>query len=170
MIVFTKIKNFIINTIDRTFGIFKDIRNYFYLKRIINKNKDTEEWKKFNLRVGWSGRIYTIINLREEDFGEKNKEIIMVRFMEIAMPLFEYLNSLNLQEVITPKHTHIDGTISYLIVFSPLFHWLTLEWIVNKVFKLGILILIIYFLNSTFKLDILFSSLWNKFINLGILK
>ena len=58
-----------------------DIRNYIFLRKTIKKNIETVEWKKYNLRHDWIGRIYTVVNLTPEvvpDVPDPPEEAIVV--------------------------------------------------------------------------------------------
>jgi hypothetical protein len=131
---------------NRTKLIFREISNYFYLKRVIrreSRNLDpANPWIKFKLRSNWIGRIYTVLNLREEDMGE---EILVQNWKatEKMKPINEYLEKLDLQEIVFPSIEKVPETRSYLVVYSPLFRHLTLTWIITRMLLiLGVIFLI----------------------------
>ena len=128
--------------------VIKDIRNYFFIKRTIKKNKGSIEWEKFKLRVDWVGRIYTVVNLPPEVIysPDSPEEIRPAYILEESRPLNEYLTKLNLQEVIMPKISPIPDSVSYLIVYSPYFQRFSIRWIIYRL----ILILIIIWLQYKF--------------------
>ena len=128
--------------------VITDIRNYFFIKRTIKKNKGSIEWEKFKLRVDWVGRIYTVVNLPPEVIysPDSPEEIRPAYILEESRPLNEYLTKLNLQEVIMPKISPIPDSVSYLIVYSPYFQRFSIRWIIYRL----ILILIIIWLQYKF--------------------
>ena len=128
--------------------VITDIRNYFFIKRTIKKNKGSIEWEKFKLRVDWVGRIYTVVNLPPEViYSPDSPEGIRPAYiLEESRPLNEYLTKLNLQEVIMPKISPIPDSVSYLIVYSPYFQRFSIRWIIYRL----ILILIIIWLQYKF--------------------
>ena len=128
--------------------VITDINNYFFIKKTIKKNKGTIEWEKFKLRVDWIGRIYTVVNLPPEVIYSPDSpdEIRPAYVLEESRPLNEYLTRLNLQEVIIPKISPIDSSISYLIVYTPYFQRLSIRWIIYRI----ILILLLTWLQYKF--------------------
>ena len=128
--------------------VITDIRNYFFLRRTIKKNTGSIEWEKFKLRVDWIGRIYTVVNLPPEVIYSPDSpdEIRPAYVLEESRPLNEYLTRLNLQEVIIPKISPIDSSISYLIVYTPYFQRLSIRWIIYRI----ILILLLTWLQYKF--------------------
>lgn len=123
----------------KTRRIFLEIRNFFYILQKIDKHKSSARWKELNLRADWVGRIYTVISLREEDTGEM-QEVQHFKVLERMRPMNEYLTSIGLSEVIVPNITSIEGSRSYLIVYSPYFSQLSYMWLSFNVFlPLGLL-------------------------------
>ena len=115
-------------------SILVEIRNYFYLRKTVNKEirNPLSQWNKLNLRINWYGRIYTVRSLREEDMGEE--EIVRNwKAMEMMRSVNDYLSEIGLQEIIFPSIEQIPDTRSYLIVYSPLFKEFTLSWILWRV-------------------------------------
>lgn len=122
--------------------VITDIRNYFYIKKVIKQNLKTVEWEKYKLRADWIGRIYTVINLPPEVLYSPDapQEIRPAYILEESKPINEYLTKLNLQEIIFPEIRPIEGSISYLVTYSPYFQRLSWKWLLWRLF--GILILI----------------------------
>lgn len=143
--------------------VITDIKNYFFIKRIIKKNTGTVEWEKFKLRVDWLGRIYTVINLPPEVIysPDSPEEIRPAYILEESRPLNEYLTGLNLQEIIMPSINPIPNSVSYLLVYSPYFQRLSMRWIIYRI----ILILFICWLQYKFEFISwslgIFKYLWN---------
>jgi hypothetical protein len=117
----------------RVRDVYWELKNYFFILDVIDKNNKSPQWKKFNLRTDWIGRIYTIVSVREEDMGDP-EEIRRIRVLERTRELNLYLESLNLAEVIAPSLDLIDESRSYLIVYNPYFSKLSFIWMGMNVF------------------------------------
>jgi hypothetical protein len=117
----------------KTKRVFSEIRNFFYILSKIDKHKRESRWKEFKLRSDWVGRIYTVISLREEDTGEM-EEVQRFKVLERLRPINEYLTALGLAEVIVPNITPVEGSRSYLVVYSPYFSQLSYLWLSFNVF------------------------------------
>lgn len=106
----------------------KDLYFYFYIWRFINKNKKTTQWKDFNLRHDWIGRLYTVQSHGYED-AELPEEARYALVVDKIKPLVDWLQKNNLGEILMPDVKKIDGTYSYLIKFSPLFYEVSFSWL-----------------------------------------
>lgn len=140
--------------------MIKDLINWFFLKKTIKKNKDSIEWNKFNLRIDWIYRIYTVIHLKEIlDSDEFTKWEHIANVLEKSKPINEYLSLLNLAEILEPKITKIKDSDSYLIVYN--FIWNFWNW---KKILLFILLIIGSFM-MTKNIDIIsigFQDIWKN--------
>jgi hypothetical protein len=126
--------------------IIIDIKNYFYIKEDIKKNKGTVEWEKLKLRHDWIGRIYTVINLPPEVIYSPDapQEIRPAYVLEESKPINEYLTKLNLQEIIIPELSPIENSISWLIVYKPYFQKLSWKWFLWRTGILTVLLWVQY--------------------------
>jgi len=117
----------------KTASVYREVKNFFFILNTIDKNKGSRDWKRFNLRSDWIGRIYTVISIQEEDLGE---EIDVQRFkaMERLKPVNEYLSSLQLSEVIVPNMSEIENSRSYLVIYTPYFAQLSYIWMGMNIF------------------------------------
>ena len=118
------------------FGVIKDIRNYFFLRKVIKKEMmDSPLWTKNNLRVDWIGRVYTVVNLPPEVTMAPDlpKELWPAYLIDQSKGLNEYLTSLNLHEIIMPEYREIPESTSYLLVYYPYFRSLTKWWIGSRI-------------------------------------
>lgn len=131
---------------NRTRAIFREIKNYFFLRRVFNresKNPDSQ-WQTFKLRKNWYGRTYTVISLREEEDGEEELVKNWIA-MERMRPINDYLTSLGMHEIIFPSIEKIPNSRSYLIVYSPLFVETKFSWFFWRIiFITGIVFLGMY--------------------------
>jgi hypothetical protein len=134
---------------NRTKKIFREIKNYFFLRRVLSKesNAPDSRWQTYKLRKNWFGRIYTVISLREEEAGEEE----MVKnwlAMERMKPINEYLTDLGVHEIIFPSIEKIENSRSYLVVYSPLFRETTLKWFFWRIVLLVITALALNYLKN----------------------
>jgi hypothetical protein len=123
----------------KTKGVYREIVNFFYILSVIEKNKKTDNWKKFNLRSDWIGRIYTIISLTEEDMGDE-EEMKRLKVLDRMRPVNEYLESNALSELVIPNISQVPNSRSYLIVYTPYFSQLSYIWMgLNFFLPLGLI-------------------------------
>jgi len=123
----------------KTKSVYKEIVNFFYILSVIEKNKKTEEWKKFKLRSDWIGRIYTIISLTEEDMGDE-EDMKRLKMLDRMRPVNEYLEANQLSELVIPNISPIPNSRSYLVVYTPYFSQLSYIWMgLNLFLPIGLL-------------------------------
>ena len=101
-----------------------DIRNFFYIRSIVRKNRGTADWERFNLRVDYIYRIYTVFNPSEQDKGDDPK-MLEIKQGERMIPCHKYIDSIGLSEVIGVSGEKIPDSDSYLIVYYPFFKYIT---------------------------------------------
>jgi hypothetical protein len=119
----------------KIFGVIRDIRNYFFLRKIIKREMiNSPLWTKNNLRVDWIGRIYTVVNLPPEVTMSPDlpRELWPAYLVDQSKGLNEYLTSLNLHEIIIPEYKEIPESTSYLLIYYPYFRNLTKWWIISR--------------------------------------
>lgn len=133
----------------RIFKIIKEIKLYRDYSRIIkNEEKNSQTWKRINLRKDNLNRVYTVINLPLQvlasvDLPRESRPSFVVQEIK---PINEYLKSLNLEEIITMWVQPVKGTDdeSYLVVYQFLFRHITWLWILRFVSEITLLSLMIY--------------------------
>jgi len=130
----------------RLYLAFREVVNFFYIKRTARKNKNTPTWQSFKLRVDWVGRIYTVINLRKEDTGDDDM-VKKARLMEQMMPINKYLKTLDLHEIMFPAIEQKSDR-SFLVVYSPLFDKFTILYFFRILIILGLLITGVFYINE----------------------
>jgi hypothetical protein len=141
-------------------GFFRDLKLYIEFSRTIKKNKVAIE-SNFGLRIDRASRLYTVLNIPEDFFGEpynlrkSDIETISENYIrEYIGKMSEYLNSLGLSELYDfyEPIKKIDK-YSYLIVigFKPfdsvLFNkilWLRLVPILASVSIISLIIYLIF--------------------------
>lgn len=119
----------------RLYRAYREIVNYFFIKRTIKKQKSTPVWQSFNLRADWVGRVYTVLNLRKEDIGDP-EEVKRARLLELMIPINKYMRKLDLHEIVFPA-IEKKSDRSYLIVYSPLFEHFTILYFIRICIILG---------------------------------
>lgn len=131
------------------YWIIKDIRNYVIYRRVIKEMKKDEEWNKFNLRSDIWGRVYTVLNMKEEYFGEP-EDLLKFRVIERCAPIFNFFSINGLEDIVSPKTRYLGpDTVSYLLVIKPMFEELTLFNLLKQLFYFYILYRIgMYFFSS----------------------
>lgn len=120
----------------RFYLYLREINNFFYILRTIKRERLTNQWAALNLRADWVGRIYTVINLRNEDVGE-NDTIKRARVYEQMLPINNYIKTLDLHEIVFPAIEQ-QSERSYLVVYSPLFKSITFFRTLKYLFIVGI--------------------------------
>jgi len=109
----------------------KDVYFYFYIWKFIKKNRNSLQWKQFNLRHDWIGRIYTVESHSYED-SSLPEDILYSMTMEKIRPLIDWLQQNNLGEIMSANVKKIPDTYSYLIKFSPLFYEISIPWFLGR--------------------------------------
>ena len=120
------------------YKIYRDIANYFIVRKAIAQGKRKPEWKKFGLRHDWVYRTYTVINPSKFDLGDETI-VIRAKAIEKTKPINAFINSLGISDLIAVSMEEIPETQSFLIVYYPIFNYLTV-W---KVFSFLLTMLIV---------------------------
>lgn len=113
------------NWIQRRIQGFREVRNWFFIRKTIKQQKKTQSWEDFGLRNGYVGQIFTVINLRKEDMGEEE----MVQRMKVIQkmePMNRYIESLGLSEIVYPEIVKLPESRSWLVVYWPLWQHFSL--------------------------------------------
>ena len=129
----------------RLLKVIKEVKLYReYLKTVKKKSEESNFWNRFNLRVDWVGRVYTVVNLPPQVIQSPDlpKEARPSFVMNEIKPINEYFKSLNLEELMTLSMEAVKGTNdeSYLIVYQYVFRNLTILWILRFLGELAVII------------------------------
>jgi hypothetical protein len=123
----------------RLLTILRELNNYFYIGRMISKHKDTEDWKKLNLRVAWFNTIYAVINLPAEVY-ESTEDIHKLYLIDQVSIISDYFTKLNFLEIVqvtmekidrVPNQAENQVVHAYLVTFPPMFKEFTLWWLIK---------------------------------------
>ncbi len=137
----------------KIFKVIKELMIYRdYLKIIKKESTDSPMWSRRRLRKDWIGRIYTVINLPPEVIFSPDvpKEARPSFVMSEIKPINEYLQSLNLQEIITLNFVPIkeSNEDSYLVIYQFVFRHFTWLWLLKFIVQISIIVAAILYLNK----------------------
>jgi hypothetical protein len=132
----------------RIFKVIKEISLYREYVRTIKAEEGLSPiWKAKNLRIDKINRIYTVINLPLEvllatDLPKESRPSFVINEIK---PINSYLQSLNLEELITMGIEPIAGTNeeSYLVVYQFLFRHISVLWILRFIAEIAAIITVI---------------------------
>jgi hypothetical protein len=114
--------------------LWYDIKGFFYIRSVIQKNKNTVDFQKFGLRYDWVNRIYTVINPSEADKGD-SPDVIKIKAQDKMVPIHKYIDKLELAEFVSVSVEKIPNSESYLLVYYPIINVIT-TWRVTIFFLL----------------------------------
>jgi len=121
-------------------NLLHDIKNYVILRNAIRNYRGTADWERFNLRVDWVGRIYTVFNPNPADAGD-DKKMLEIKLGERMIPCHKFIDTMGLSEVVAVSGEKIPETESYLIVYYPIFKYISVwKAIVNTFWLIIILV------------------------------
>lgn len=119
--------------------IIKDVLNYFYIASSVIKHKNDLEWNAMNIRYDWVFRIYTVVSLKEEDL-EQEEDFQSRMIIERTMPINDYLcDKVELIELLTPRVSRINDSLSYLVIYYPVFYQLSIFYVLYYTISLTLL-------------------------------
>ena len=106
------------------YRLYRDIANFFALKRTIKKAKKNAEWQKFNLRADWVCRVYTVVNPLDAWKGD-DPIVLKQKMLEKTYPINAYMEKLNVSDIVAASWEKIPESESYLLVYYPIFNVIT---------------------------------------------
>jgi hypothetical protein len=110
------------------------------LRLAIRKYRGTADWERFNLRVDWVGRIYTVFNPNPADAGD-DKQMLDIKLGERMIPCHKFIDTMGLSEVVAVSGEKIPDSDSYLIVYYPIFKYLSIWKVVLNAFYLTLILI-----------------------------
>jgi hypothetical protein len=105
--------------------IYRDIRLWNFLRNLRKKHEKTVDWSRYNLRMDWVGRIYTVLNPELPSDSGDSKEVLKLKYTERIRPINIYLNSLGIGPYVSFAWDEIPESDSYLIAYIPMYEILT---------------------------------------------
>jgi len=141
----------------RIFKVIKEISLYKEYVRTIKAEEGLSPiWRAKNLRIDKINRIYTVINLPLEvllatDLPKESRPSFVINEVK---PINTYLQSLNLEELITMGIEPVAGTNeeAYLVVYQFLFRHISVLWILRFIAEIAAIITIMVKWNSIISL------------------
>lgn len=112
----------------------RELINYFYIRKVIKREKKNNVWNSLNLRADYVGRIYTVLNLRKEDAGD-DETVKRSKVFEKMLPINAYIKKLDLHEIVYPA-VEKQSDRSYLVVYVPLLKYITFGRILKYIIVL----------------------------------
>lgn len=96
--------NFIILNI---VGVYKDINNFFYIRKSFKEIRELDDFKAMKFRFDWIGRPYTVINFSEDFFTQY--EIDLQKNMLIAelAPIFKIFSNYEFFDILILEQKRI---------------------------------------------------------------
>lgn len=73
-----------------------------------------------------------MVSLKEEDMDD-TEEMKRLKVLDRLKFTNAYLTTLNLQEIIFPAMEPIEGTLSYLVVYSPILRNFSVAWLLKTI-------------------------------------
>ena len=141
----------------RIFKVIKEISLYKEYVRTIRAEEGLSPiWRAKNLRIDKINRIYTVVNLPLEvllatDLPKESRPSFVINEVK---PINSYLQSLNLEELITMGIEPVAGTNeeAYLVVYQFLFRHISVLWILRFIAEIAAIVTIIVKWNSIISL------------------
>ena len=122
-------------------NLIREIWDWVEVYRSVKKNK--EFLLKYNLRIDWIGRLYTVINIPEEVaqhvYSREPYVLAQLRAYD------EILIQVGLTELVFPEFNPIPNSTAYLLVLSPKREYLDIFKFIWNTFLYVILFFVIRF-------------------------
>lgn len=128
------------------FGFFRDINNFFYLRKSFKEISKNYVWQQKKFRLDWIGFGYGVFNYDEEffKFPPEYQKHIITNDMQF---LFEDFEKYNFLEILTLRQERIviggEETYSVLIYFRPIFYYIS-KWNVINTFILSLIFIYLF--------------------------
>ncbi len=106
------------------YRIYRDIANFFALRRTIKKAQKSGHWKTHNLRADWVCRIYTVVNPLDKWKGD-DPIVMKQKMLERTYPINAYIETLNISDIVAASWERVPESESYLLVYYPIFNVIT---------------------------------------------
>jgi hypothetical protein len=119
------------------YKIYRDIVNFFLIRKAIKKAKRNALWKKYNLRHDWIYRTYTVINATKYEIGDE-PVVLQAKIVEKTKPINAFVDSLKIGDLVAVSIEKIPESESFLLVYYPIFNYLTV-W---RIFVFSLLLII----------------------------
>jgi len=130
--------------------VYEDFRQWMLIRAATKEVETIRAFKnfKYELRTDRIGRIYTVINVPEELWPLEHQDKVWPWMVEQLRELDELLMERQLNELVYPDVTPIEGSPAYLVVLSPSSDSITLSKFIGWLLRLGFLSLLIFIVNK----------------------
>lgn len=120
--------------------VYEDIRQWLLVREALKEEATKQAFKsfKYELRTDRLGRIYTVINLPEELWPLEHQDKVWPWMVEQLRELDELLMERQLNDLVFPEVTPIEGSPAYLIVLSPSTESLKWSKLLGWLFRIGL--------------------------------
>lgn len=103
--------------------LWRDVSNYFYIRKRVQVASKTEEFQAANLSLSWFGTPYTVVNLPPDVFSAP-EDVWKLYVMEKLIEYDAYFQEMGLTEIVTPRLDNLvdkkRGIYAYGIKFIQL--------------------------------------------------
>jgi len=106
------------------YKIYRDIVNYFAIRKIVKRSSKSVDWEKHQLRVDWVYRIYTVVNPTKYEIGD-DPIVLKQKMLEKTYPINAYIDKLGISDLVAASWEPIPNSNAYLLVYYPIFNYLT---------------------------------------------
>lgn len=130
--------------------VYEDIRQWNIVRNALKETETLEAFKsfKYELRIDRIGRIYTVINVPEELWPYEKQDQVWPWMVEQLRELDTILMERQLNELVFPEVTKIEGSPAYLVVLSPSTESLQWSKFFGWIFRLGTFALSLFIINK----------------------
>jgi hypothetical protein len=126
-------------------GLFKRIKLYRHYRRLLRNNEEIISSPKFNLRVDYVGRLYTVVNL-PPDVKTYGTEIAQRYINEYVTEVDKMFQSIGVSEYVGILDIQQETEMDYVIVFG--FKFIDTAKVANRLLLTALAIPIVWILIS----------------------
>ena len=112
---------------------------YYTIKYYNAVNSIKEELISQGLRIDWIGRIYTVVNIKEE-FAQQPEMIQQSIVFQQLKPINDILLKYGLSDLSFPEISKIPGTYQFLVVLFPENDYFNWPAFLRNIIFLGLLV------------------------------
>jgi len=130
--------------------VYEDIRQWILVRGALKELETQQAFKtfKYELRVDRIGRIYTVVNVPEELWPLEHQDKVWPWMVEQLRELDELLMERQLNDLVFPEVTPIEGSPSYLVVLTPSTESANLGKFIGWLFRVGFVSLVLFIVNK----------------------
>lgn len=132
--------------------VYEDIHQWMVVRKALKEPETIQAFKtfKYELRVDKIGRIYTVVNIPEELWPLEYQNKVWPWMVEQLRELDELLMSRQLNDLVFPEVTPVEGWPSYLVVLTPSTESVSLSKFLSWILRLGFVSVSAILINKIF--------------------